>query len=519
MAKDINLKNSRTWNVLRNISWAFLLQIVLMLLQFFSRTVFVLKLGREYLGITGLFSDLMLILGLANFRIPEAIVLSMYKPLSDGNRGRVLAWFSFYRKAFILIRIATLALGLILIPILPFLIKDPPDIPENFTIIYLFFLTQLIVSYFVIHKRSIIFADQKNYIINIYLKLFHYIQIIVQIIVLLIMQNFYLFLLVEAFLTVLMNFLISRKADKMYPFIKEKCTYKLDKDEISEFFINTKSMFIYALGSIALIGIDSILVSSIVGIGILGLCSNYMLIINSVKALIDQAMTGFTASIGNLNTQKNIEATENVFNQVNFIVFAVAAFFSINLAVSLSPLITVWLGDSFLISQAIVISLVLRFYVMGTQYTTFTFRSTLGLLKKLKYIPLMTAFVNIFLSIVMGRFLGVTGIFFASSIAIFFFTIIPEALILYKNIFTKSSKMFFIRYFGYLIFMAINYLITSYLLEQIKFSGWIGFFARAFCGAVISGLLFIILFFRDRNFKLICSRVIFIAKSWRSKNE
>ena len=513
------MKNTRTWNVFRNISWTFLLQLVLMFLQFFSRTVFVLQLGREYLGITGLFSDIMLILGLANFRIPEAIVLSMYKPLSDGNTEKVLALFNFYRKAFVFIRIAILLLGLILIPVLPFLIKDPPDIPENFTIIYLFFLTQLIVSYLVIHKRSIIFADQKNYIINIYIKLFHYIQIIVQIIVLLILRNFYLFLLVEAFLTILMNFLISIKADKMYPFIKEKCTYKLSKDDITEFFTNTKSMFFYGLGSVALIGIDSILVSSIVGIGILGLCSNYMLIINSVKALIDQVMTGFTASIGNLNTEKNIEATENVFNQVNFIVFIVSAFFAINLAVSLSPLITIWLGDSFLISQTIVISLTLRFYVMGTQYTTFTFRSTLGLLKKLKYIPLLTAFINIVLSIIMGHFFGVAGIFFASSIAVFFFTIMPEAFLLYKNIFSKSSILFFIRYYGFLIFMTVNYLITSYLLEQIEFSGWIGFFARAFCGAVISGLLFIAIFFRNNNFKIIYSRIIFIIKSWRSKNE
>ena len=513
------MKNTRTANTFRNISWAFILQIVLMLLQFFSRTVFILQLGREYLGITGLFSDIMLLLGLANFRIPESIVLSMYKPLSDGNIPKVLAFFNFYRKVFIFIRVAILLLGLILIPILPFLIKEPPDIPENFTVIYLFFLTQLIISYFVIQKRSIIFADQKNYIINIYLKVFHYIQIIIQIIVLLLLRNFYLFLLVEAFLTILMNFLISIKADKMYPFIKEKCTYKLNKDEISEFFTNTKSMFFYGLGSIALIGIDSILVSSIVGIGILGLCSNYMLIINSVKAMVDQVMTGFTASIGNLNTKNNIEATENVFNQVNFIVFVVSAFLSINLAVSLSPLITVWLGDSFLISQTIVISLILRFYILGTQYTTFTFRSTLGLLKKLKYIPLVTAFVNIALSIIMGRFFGVAGIFFASSIAIFFFTIIPEALILYKNIFSKSSIMFFIRYCGFLIFMAVNYLITSYLLEQINFSGWIGFFAKAFCGAVISGLLFIVVFFRDRNFKLIFSRLIFIIKSWRLKNE
>jgi len=506
------MENSRTGNVIRNFSWAFLLQFILMILQFVARTVFIRKLGKDYLGITGLFADIIWILDIANMRIPDAIILCMYKPLSDKNNEKVLALLYLFRKACFIISVIILTLGLIVLPLLPYIIKDPPNIPENLSIVFLFFLFQAVVTYFVVYRRTIIFADQKNYIVTIYNKIFHFIQISLQIIVLLVIRNFYLFILIQVFCSLSMNFMLSNKAGKMYPFINNKNTYKLNKEEFSEIFTNIKSMFIYGLGSATLIGIDSILVSSIVGIGILGLCSNYMLIISSVKALIDQAMTGFTASIGNLNANKDNETIENTFNQVNFIVFIINAFFSINLAFSLSPLISNWLGNDFIVSKMIVLSLTLRFYIQGTQYTSFTFRSTLGLMKKMWYIPLWTAVVNIALSIVMGRFFGVSGIFFASSIAIFFFTIIPEIILLYKLIFKKSSIYFILRYLGFLLFMICNYFITVNILDKINISGWMGFIIRAISGAIISGLLILIVFYRDKNFKAIIYRFIKLRK-------
>ena len=511
------MENSRTRNVLKNVSWTTLLQIILMLLQFVVRTVFIRRLGRDYLGITGLFTDIMWILDLANLRIPEAIILSMYKPLAEDNKPKVLALMYLLRKTFLIISVTILTLGLMTLPLLKFIIKDPPNIPENFSVLFLFYLFEIVAIYAIIYKRNIIYADQKNYILSIYRNVAHFIQIIIQIIVLLKVRNFYVFVSIQVIVTLIMNFMLSAKADRMYPFIKEKSTYKLNTEEISEIKVNIKSMFIYGLGSVSLIGVDSILVSSIVGIGILGLCSNYMLVINSVKALIDQSMIGFTASIGNLNVKKDPEASETTFNQVNFIVFMVTSFFAVNLAASLNTLISIWLGESYMIAQAVVISLVLRFYIQSTQYATFTFRSTLGLLKKKRFIPLYTAAVNIVSSIIMGRFFGVAGIFFASSIAIFFFTILPEALLLYKDIFGKSSITFFIRYFGYIIFMAGNYFITGKIIDQLPYTGWTNFFLRAILGALISFSIFILVFFRDKNFRALCSRLLYIIKD-RNKN-
>ena len=510
------MENSRTHNVIRNISWAIPLQVVLMLLQFVARTFFVRQLGREYLGINGLFTDIICVLDLANLRIPDAIIISMYKPLAEKNNEKVRALLYLIGKAYSIIGLVVMGIGLLLIPLLPVLIKDPPDIPVNFTIIYLFYLFQAVFTYYISYRKSIVFADQKNYIITIYQNIINFIRIILQIVILITIRNFYLFLAAQVICILAGNFLISRKAERMYPFIKEKNNYKLSKDDIAEIISNIKSMFIIGIGFVTLEGIDSILVSSIIGIGILGLCSNYILIIISVKTLIEQALNGFTASIGNLNAKEDMQTIEKTFYEFFFIVFFIFAFCAINLAVSLNTLITNWFGNSFLLSQAIVITLVLRFYIQGTQYVTYTFRSTLGLLKKRRFIPLVSAFVNITLSVLLGRFYGAVGIFLASSIAVFFFTILPEAQLIYKEKFGKSIFKFIFIYLGYLLFIVGNYFITNMLLNNFTFTGWIGFLAKASLGAFISGLLFIIVFFKNRNFRSICSRLLYIIKSRRN---
>ena len=91
--------------------------------------------------------------------IGNAIIYSMYKPLAVGDEEKIKSLMSLYKKTYIAIGIFIAVAGLCLIPFLDFIIKDPPKIQENLTLIICFWLTQpfLIFAY----KRSIIVADQK----------------------------------------------------------------------------------------------------------------------------------------------------------------------------------------------------------------------------------------------------------------------------------------------------------------------------------------------------------------------
>ena len=514
----MKINNSRTHNVVRNIVWAVTLNIIAMILQFVSRTIFISYLSKEYLGINGLFMDMFAIINLADLGIGFAITLNMYKPLAENDTEKLRSLMHLSGKIHIFIGFIVLAFSLLVMLALPFLIKNPPDIPESFRTIFLLYLLENFISYFLFYKRSILQADQKEYILDIYYRIFHFIQLITQIFVLIFTRQFLLYLTTQFVCSTLMHLMIARKAEKMYPYLRQKITYKLKKEELSEIISNVKSTALYRAGAVALLGTDSIIVSTIVGIDILGLCSNYTLIVLSIKTLTDKAMTAFSASIGNLQVNADKESSEIIFNQVFFISFFLLGSLSVSLAVCLNNLVSLWLNESFVLSQWVVISLVLRFYIQGTQYAPFAFRSTSGLLKYNIYIPVITAVVNISLSFVLGYTIGVSGVFFASSIAVFFFTIIPEVRLLYKYKFKKNPMKFFIRYAIYLSFIVLNYTITNFIINKISFNGWTGFLIKMLFSAFISFTLFIIFFHRDQNFLAVYERIKYIINDFTKKN-
>lgn len=153
---------SRLTNTIRNTVVGFAAQLIVILLNYINRTIFIYYLGAEYLGLSGLFSNILSMLSLAELGIGVAISFSLYKPLEENDIRKTKALMNFYQLAYRIIGIVILILGLCLIPFLDVLIKDKPDIP-HFTLIYVLFLSNTVVSYFFTYKRSLLSADQKEY--------------------------------------------------------------------------------------------------------------------------------------------------------------------------------------------------------------------------------------------------------------------------------------------------------------------------------------------------------------------
>ena len=152
----------RTLNSLKNIIGNFANNIVLNLLKFVSRIIFVKVLDEVYLGVNGLLSNVLGILALAELGIGTAINYSLYKPLADNDTDKCKKLMKFYRFAYRIIALVVLVLGLVLLPFLPWFIKDTSGI-ENLNIIYLIFLANMVIGYLFSYKRTLITADQKNY--------------------------------------------------------------------------------------------------------------------------------------------------------------------------------------------------------------------------------------------------------------------------------------------------------------------------------------------------------------------
>lgn len=124
------MSQSRIYNSIRNMKFAFINQIISLLMSFISRKIFVLYLTQEYLGLNGLFSNILSILSLAELGIGSAITFSMYKPLAENDEKTLKALLNIYKKAYRVIGIFIIVVGFSLTPFLSFFIKDMPTIPN-----------------------------------------------------------------------------------------------------------------------------------------------------------------------------------------------------------------------------------------------------------------------------------------------------------------------------------------------------------------------------------------------------
>ena len=135
----------RSFNVSRNIIAGLVGQLITTVLNFVSRTVFVYVLGAEYLGINGLFTNVLTVLNIAELGIGSAIVFSLYEPLHKQNIPKVQAIMKLYQKIYFVIGIIVLILGVLLIPALPYMMKGSTTL-VNVNLVYLLFLAQTVFT-------------------------------------------------------------------------------------------------------------------------------------------------------------------------------------------------------------------------------------------------------------------------------------------------------------------------------------------------------------------------------------
>lgn len=176
-------------------------------MAFVSRTVFVYVLGAEYLGVNSLFTDILTVLSFAELGIGNAMVYSLYKPLAEKDTEKIKSLMKLYATAYRIIGIAIAVLGVCVVPFLGRIVGDVSYVKENITALYLLFLLNSVLSYFFVYKKSLIIADQKSYVVDIFQQVFYAFQVIVQSVFLVVTKQFIPYLLITILFTFLNNFM------------------------------------------------------------------------------------------------------------------------------------------------------------------------------------------------------------------------------------------------------------------------------------------------------------------------
>lgn len=478
----------RTENVIRNINVALICQAANTILGFVSRSFFISMLGKTYLGLNGVFSNILTVLNFAELGIGTAIVYNLYQPLKDHNEKKVSTLVNFYRNAYLVIGCVIACVGLLLTPFLTYLIKEQPEVKENISLLYILFLSSTVVSYFNAHKKSLLSADQKQHVTNIYHQLVHTVQIILQMIILLLTREYILYLLIQIVCLIVENILVSKKADKLYPFLKNYRKNKIEKDLYVSIKKDVGALTIYKLNSAIIHGTDNILITALQSDGVqaVGLYANYTLITETLNTILGIITNALTPSIGNLNTEKDINKKEQIFYTTLYVCSWAYGLACAGIMALSDRFISSWIGSEFILDKAVVFAIVLQLYIRSVHYAAYTYRVTCGLFVQSKYVPILTSLLNIGLSIYLGMKFGLFGILFATSIARILTVGISDPYLVYKYVFRKSVKAYYKRYILYAVLVVLAYYLAELTAGFVSINGWYGF--------ILSGMIFVIVF-------------------------
>ena len=490
----------RIENSIRNITTSLVGQFINIALNFITRSIFIKILGTEYLGINGLFVNIISILTLAEMGIGSAIVYSLYRPIAEKNTYKIKGLMNFYNSAYKLIAIIILILGICIIPGIPYIVSSDIGNAKIITI-YVLFLINAVSSYLYAYKRSIIIADQKDYILSIYRNIFKIILNIVQVIILIISKNYIMFLLIQISITLLENIIVAKKANRMYPLLLERDDTKLDVVERKEIIKNVKALLYHKIGGVIVNSTDNILISIFVGISYVGLYSNYYLIIGALNMLIGPAFSALTASVGNLNVLETKEKSYKTYKLLLFINFWIAGFCSICLLVLFNPFISVWLGKEYLFNNYIVIAIVVNFYMLTIRRATLVYKDSFGLFWNDRYKPLIESVINIIISGILAPKLGIVGVFIGTFSSTLLAPFWIEPYVLYKYGFELPLKEFFKLFIKYTTIILIIAIITVFSCSFITEFSFINLILKIIICLLIPNIIFVIFFYKQSEFK------------------
>lgn len=493
-------EKSRTQYSAKNTTVSVACRMAAIFMGFVTRVVFTHTLNESYVGINGLFTDILNILAISEFGIGTAITFALYKPIADKDIERQKALMRMYARFYKIVAIIVLGAGLLVIPFMDVLIKNTPDV-THLTLIYLMYLANSAVSYLFIYKRTIIDAHQCVYIGIFYQTVFLLIQDVLQIVILLWTKNFILFLFVYILCTLGTNISIARKADKLYPYIKEPVYEDLPEVEKGRIYKNVRAMLMHKVGMAVVSNTDNLLLSSMVGIESVGKYSNYYLLIGSIRQIIDQVFLGITASVGNLGATEDSEKVRKIFETSFFMGQWLYGFAAICLFELLDPFVSLSFGTQYVFESGVVFVLCLNFYINGMRRAALVFRDSLGLFWYDRYKSVFEAAINLVVSVVLTLKFGAVGVFIGTFISTAATSLWVEPYVLYKYQLKTPVRKYFEAYAFYAIVQALAGYVTYCVCGLVSGSYVKVLALRLVICLIVPNVIMLIAFCRKKEFR------------------
>lgn len=492
------MESSRSKNAKRNILFATINKVASILFPFVIRTVLLYLLGSEYLGLDSLFASILSFLSLAELGVGSALVFNMYKPIAENDSALICALLNLYRRLYRMIGFVILGIGVCLVPFLPHFVKGDCPADVNLYILYLVYLFNTAVSYWMFgYKRSLLAAHQRTDVDSKCTLVVQTVMYAVQIAALFLFRNYYWYILWLPVFTVISNLVVSKVTDKMYPELK--CKGQISKELQEDIKKKVFALFGTKANSIVLHAFDTIVISAFLGLRMVALYGNYYYIMSAIVGVITIVYNSIVAGIGNSLQTETVEKNYFDFKVLTFANYWMVLFCTVSLLCLYQPFMELWMTQRNMLDMYVVILMTIYFYVYQIRKVILTYKDAGGIWWEDRYRPYIVMVVNLVCNLVMVQFIGIYGVILSTIISMIV-SIPIENYTVFKYIFHLSSKDFYIRNAMYLVLGTAVCGLTYFACTFLP-GGVLGLVLRALvCVIIPNGILFV-LFFKTEEFK------------------
>ncbi len=502
---------SRTKNAKRNIIAGALYKIVELGTPFVTRTMLLYYLGFEYLGLSSLFVSILQVLNLAELGFSRAIIFSLFKPLAEKDVVAVNALLAFYRKTYRIVGMVILGVGIIVLPFVPNLIKG--DYPSDINIYILFFiyLINTCVSYWLFaYKNALITAAQRQDVISNISTILGLIKFVFQVIMLIIFKNYYAFIILNIFFTIINNIMVSKASNKMFP--EYFCEGVIDPNTKKALTQQIKGIAIGKFSQVSRNSFDSIVLSMYCGLFELTVYSNYFYIMTAVTGILGIIIESISSSVGDSIATETVEKNYEDFKCFNFFYAWISSWFTICLLCLFQPFMIIWVGEALCASEVTLILFVVYFYLIHVGQIRAVYASSAGIWWELRWLSIGEMICNVVLNFILGWMLGMNGILIATLITVFLFSIVGVSIVTFRKYFKKSSMHFFLSILVYLIVTCIVGGISFFIVESIRLVGIPALIIKGIICIFLPNLLFFMFCCLSKEYKSYFFKMIHFAK-------
>lgn len=497
------MKSERKKSSFKNMITAVSSNVLTIIVGLVAQAVFIKILGSEYLGLNGLFSNVISMLGIVELGMGSAIIYNMYKPIAEEDHEKIKSLMQFYKKSYRIITLIISIIGIMIIPFIKYIVDiESVTVGINVYLVYILFLLETICSYILSYKRSMLYADQKEYITNIIHMGYTILVNTMQLTFLYFTNDYYLYLIIKVMMRLVENIVISSYVNRRYSYLLDNNVTKLDSKTEKDIFQKIRALFFHKIGTFIVSGTDNIIISKYLGLVTVGLYSNYYMIINAVQTVINHIIQATRASVGNLLVTESKTKQFDIFNKIRFVNFWISCFSSICIFVIMDSFITIWIGYKFVLPTKVLLVLVINFFIVSSRSTYGAFKEAAGIFYEDRFVPIIESLLNIVLSIIFVKKFGLMGVFMgtiASGLVLWCYSY-PKYV--YNKLFGRKISDYIKETIYYFIIFILIAGFTYSLAILISFDNvYLQFISNVLIALIVPNVIMLLLFSKDENFK------------------